>query len=994
MPTPIVPPIAAGSRANDIANLQDALLLLYEREYFTVPAVQLKGLIEQLAAERVDSKYGEATQKLVFYFQVQSGVGKQLQGARVDDKTVIKMNEQLKALGAFDVEKPKEGDSAFNVSGKVASGPRVDVGKLTVKVFDKDVGRTDELVATTMTADDGSYDAAFPASRLKELRKKQPDLQVLVSAGDRELGRSDVRYGASRHETLNVLLDDKASTALPSEYESLRAALAVYFGGKLAELKERDGQQDFTYLANKTGWDARLVALAALADQFSARTAEAAGGAIEPAFFYVLFRTGVPANDAALLNTDLGDIEKIWHQAITQGIIPAVLENRIPEVVGKFRQLTAKGILDIPVQPGIASMKDVLAVSLGDDRAKHEQFAALYAKESNDLSKLWQGVREAFGDAVENRLKLDGQLAYLTLNNAPLMRALHAAQESGDVTDVLDLVKGGLYRAERWQSLIADGLIPASIPGKDAAEKKSRYAELLAAQVRLGFPTAVVAQMVKNKEIELFDARKEPVASNIVEEVHTFLSDHQGKFEIGLQPIEQYAKINKVDVSPEVKQEVTRIQRVYQITPTDDAMSQLLKQGVDSACAIVRYDREDFVQAFGDKVGGEETARLIHAKSEQVYNAVLNIAVSYRTASAAPGIGVHSDPSIINGAPVPNDGDVIAYPTLEQLFGELDFCECEHCRSILSPAAYLVDLLEFIDPPRHPDPSPQKVLFARRPDIQYLPLTCENTNTPLPYIDLVNETMEYFVTHGSSLTNFKGHTCGGDISNEELLASPQFVNVEAYRTLRDARFPVPLPFHQPLENLRRLFNRFEAPLPNVMEALRQNDDLERATDNDYGWRDILIEELGLSRAEHDILTRIEPLPLKNLFGYPSDAENVKAELANAKTLARRVGISYDNLVDILKTRFVNPSSVLVAKLERLGVTLGTLHTLAATPKEIANEAFNALLPTDAEAIDPRAFGQPCAVLRPRRARHRHAAPEPHFRKGGVRPLAADHLRRQ
>ena len=33
---------------------------------------------------------------------------------------------------------------------------------------------------------------------------------------------------------------------------------------------------------------------------------------------------------------------------------------------------------------------------------------------------------------------------------------------------------------------------------------------------------------------------------------------------------------------------------------------------------------------------------------------------------------------------------VIAYPTLENLFGSLDYCNCPECRSILSPAAYLV----------------------------------------------------------------------------------------------------------------------------------------------------------------------------------------------------------------------------------------------------------------------------------------------------------------
>ena len=37
------------------------------------------------------------------------------------------------------------------------------------------------------------------------------------------------------------------------------------------------------------------------------------------------------------------------------------------------------------------------------------------------------------------------------------------------------------------------------------------------------------------------------------------------------------------------------------------------------------------------------------------------------------------------------------FPTMESLFGSMDFCECEHCRSVLSPAAYLVDLLQFVD---------------------------------------------------------------------------------------------------------------------------------------------------------------------------------------------------------------------------------------------------------------------------------------------------------
>src|SRR5438046_10413177 len=133
----------------------------------------------------------------------------------------------------------------------------------------------------------------------------------------------------------------------------------------------------------------------------------------------------------------------------------------------------------------------------------------------------------------------------------------------------------------------------------------------------------------------------------------------------------------------------------------------------------------------------------------------------------------------------------------------MDFCHCDHCKSVLSPAAYLVDLLQFIDkdPPAADKKHPQDVLFGRRPDIQHLPLTCENINTALPYIDVVNETLEYFVANSVqnlSLNGYQGHDTG-DSQSEDLLASPQFVMDSAYNTLRNQRFPTPLPFHRSLE---------------------------------------------------------------------------------------------------------------------------------------------------------------------------------------------------
>jgi hypothetical protein len=212
--------------------------------------------------------------------------------------------------------------------------------------------------------------------------------------------------------------------------------------------------------------------------------------------------------------------------------------------------------------------------------------------------------------------------------------------------------------------------------------------------------------------------------------------------------------------------------------------------------------------------------------------------------------------------------------TLERLFGSLDYCACEECRSVIGPAAYLVDLLNFTDCASPPPKSanPQDVLFGRRPDLQYLPLTCANTNTALPYIDLVNEILEYFAAHGA-LTGFKGYTTDETLTSDELLAIPQnpdpTTRDAAYANLSTQLFPPPLPFHRPVELLRRLFRQFDIALSDAMVALRSSDAIERGSST-YGWRDILMEQLGLSRAEYQILTD-SSLGLAQLYGYPTGA---------------------------------------------------------------------------------------------------------------------------
>ncbi len=867
----------------------------------------------------------------------------------------------------LNVEIKHEAPKLVHVQGKIISRSRAGVGGLRVEILDKNIDG-DVCLAQAITAEDGSYAVNFSMVGLLLRGKQQADLQARVFTGEVFLASSEVRYNGSVHEILDVVLSEESSTALPSEYETLLPALTRHFKGKLRDLKESDGQLHITYLANKSGWDARAVALAVLADQFSEyRFDNKDATGIAAPLYYALFRAGLPANPDTLFNADIATVERAWKSAIEQGVIPKSLKQAIPNAVKVFQKLGAKKMLANSALVGTSSMTEMLSSS-GLDEAGRERFADLYMAHRTDLNTFWDKVGSALGKTKKDRLQVDGKLGFVTINNVPLIQKLHARAGDSGITDPLQLAQSGYHSAKHWDDLLTGEVpIPQEIPGETSEAKRTNYAEYLAAQIRLSYPTASVAEMVKSRAISLTTVapgtNSEAAApKSIADDVYGFLTAQQGKFEIGMQPVQQYIAQNKLQISAEVVHQVKRLQRVYQITPNDRALIGMMKSGVDAAYHVVRYDKNTFVQTFATDLGGADHAAQIYDKSVQVHNVVLNIALGYLSARTAPAIGVHSPAGVID--PVPHASDVIASATLENLFGSMDFCECAHCRSILSPAAYLVDLLLFLDPPGSlaGTESPQSVLFGRRPDIQHLPLTCENTNIALPYIDVVNETLEYFVANDVcklSLQGYGGHDTNG-VASEDLLASPQFVRDAAYTTLRTEYFPAPLPFHQPLENLRRYFNKFDVPLSLAMERLRNTDDLERTT-NPYGWRDILMEQIGLSRDEYEILTNSTSVPLWRMYGFsslpnaPTDAV-VIAGLTNAKHFARRIKISYEYLIAILKTRFINPNAYLIPKLERLGVSFADMKALKDATGNSGDAAFDALLAKLAVPPDPAEYG--------------------------------------
>jgi Putative peptidoglycan binding domain len=395
--------------------------------------------------------------------------------------------------GATDSAKGQVSDEViYTVVGTVSSPDSAGVGGLSVQVVDKNVG-PDILLRKTTTDQRGRYRVSFSASRLLKQGKEPPDLQARVYVGETFLAASEVRYNASTNETLDVKLPAN-SAALPSEYETLTTTLTAYYKGRLGDRQETSDRQDVTYLANKTGWDARAVALAALADQFSKSQATATKGTaadgIKPEFYYALFRAGLPANAETLYLADPQAAGAVWKQAIAQGVIPQALANEIPAAIQAFQALSAARALDAKHPVGLSTLKELLQLTLGEDTQRQQQFADLYVRYQNDLPAFWSHMEQSFGPEATKRLQLDGQLGYLTLNNAPLIERLHNAEQQTPLTSTLDLAQRVYYQAAKWEPLL-DGAIPAHILGSTPDEQRANYAELLAAQVRLAFPTAV-----------------------------------------------------------------------------------------------------------------------------------------------------------------------------------------------------------------------------------------------------------------------------------------------------------------------------------------------------------------------------------------------------------------------------------------------------------------------------------------------------------------------
>jgi hypothetical protein len=825
----------------------------------------------------------------------------------VDTRNHLFWNAQ-KSADSLEIAIPGEllqegvGGKRLKIVGKIVSDKRVGAG-VHVIAFDRRIGG-DVVIGRTVTDKEGNYLISYDAGLLHGKSGADIEIRLFDNADARkEIGRSVVRYHAGAVETVNVFLDP-ANVVRESEYERLVADLEPHLEHlQLADLKENESRADITFLAKKSGWDARLIAMIAQADKLSGEMH------IDPFCCYALFRSGVAGTEEAIGKV----LPKVAGQIIKKALEEKIIPDRVnlEETLKIIKEKNSEYLLKNVAPGACSSLGAMLGLRLSADQKR--LFIESYQDVGGNTEAFWSALKSrGFDEKIVSQLQLDGKLGYLTGGNSSLIERIY---ERHTPTDASDLVCAGLYNDAAWLPLIG-----SDIPRDMTLDA---YARSMAEQLVISFPTLVTAEMVRRNEVNIGN-------QDAKEELSSFMQANHASFVIGVHPLKSWNGYERL--SSEAKAAAKRVERTYQMSPSNKAMSALARLSLTSAFQVTKYSREEFRQKYNDAFASDEIER-IYTKAHEIHSATLSLATGYLTHRIASNVYA------LSGKTEVTSSDRVVYPALEELFGNMDYCSCDQCKSVLSPAAYMVDLLQFLDlsAVTYDKRNPIEVLLERRPDIQHIQLSCENTNTVMPYIDLVNEILEYYLVHGN-LDLFKGHDAGAEITSEELLADPRFVEDSAYIQTKAKVYPFNLPFDQPLEALRLLFQIFDVSLQEAMDVFGDK-------------RGASVEWLGLNKEEYQILTDRAFHSLAEYFGELSGStiDDLNSAIANGKTFAKRVALTYLELAGLLKTAFINPGILLVPRVDRLGVSLSQIQSFC--DGTISEPDFLALLPSDLVLAD-------------------------------------------
>lgn len=349
------------------------------------------------------------------------------------------------------------------------------------------------------------------------------------------------------------------------------------------------------------------------------------------------------------------------------------------------------------------------------------------------------------------------------------------------------------------------------------------------------------------------------------------------------------------------------------------ATKAMLNNDLSSSYTVTRKGKAGFTDLMVSAGVTKEVGEKIYCRAAAMNSTISMLMAQYKRYESPEALLPFSlkDPDY-TGDPLPN------LPDLESLFGNLDTCNCSECQSVYSPAAYLTDLLHWLGTsvvctPVSSGRTGFKALMQtnlvsgskdRRKDIRYLKLNCKNTNTLIPYIDLVNEILSVNLLTDSPA----GYTASQVLdaykslqttkTAEELLTEPEHRFSDADEVLRLASSHMTLPYDPTYDESVSYLAQLEKPYPDlVRDFISETDQYNR-----FEWA---FAYLGFNPYEFFLVATAQDSDpdfwkkFWNLESIDLLDNAVSPATPGVGAVLKYAGISLSELKDILSAYYIN-----------------------------------------------------------------------------------------
>jgi hypothetical protein len=649
------------------------------------------------------------------------------------------------------------------VLGKVSDRAGRPLPNFTVQVYDKDL-RSEELLAETITNKEGNYQVSWLHSQLSGRGKKEADILIKVYGNAKKdlLFVTDmdfIRFNASPREVINITLTSEIRTAIV-EYDYLKKEVG-FLANKIAikDLQENKENRDVSFLSKELEIGADKIEHLIVAHKLEAEAK------IDAAFFYAMIRQNtllkhefskplqsrisvglkddpqILLYDAALLDpkTIQKDVAAAAKELVVQTKVAKEAKNHI-ESLQRYRKQAEAYYKE--QQP----KKIVEIISQFVLQGKIEEVGKLFKGNLNDMNVFFNKITDPgffANDKEASDAKINMMLGKIFGFDKELITQIAKSKKIKNSNDIKQLAK---LNKKDWVSVFSD------IKMKERYDKNtiSLLASNTVRKMEKEYPTMAFAAQLERETKSIYTNK---------DKISRFLNQHED-FDLVKHNIDLFIKDKKIRTTEtsEIKEELKSIQRVFKLVPHYSKTNALRKVKINSAQDIAAIGQTRFVKEIAPKAGlNNKEAKEIFSKAVHVHTAAMLIAGELQDTMRAMDIAA-METSTLAGKLEAVSKD---FPNLKSLFKLTDTCTCEHCRSVYSPAAYMVELLQFLDKrtvtdltviPNVTATIAKDVLFERRPDLGDIDLGCENANTPVKYIDLVCELLEEIVAPDTGIS--------------------------------------------------------------------------------------------------------------------------------------------------------------------------------------------------------------------------------------------------